>query len=81
MNSCTSPIAEITHGVPQGFILGPLLFNLYINDLVNTVQSNMILYADNSVVFVAADSLEEAGHILQMISSILEHGVNSISYQ
>ena len=46
-------------------ILGPLLFNLYINDLVNTVQSNMILYADDSVVFVAADSLEEAGHILQ----------------
>ena len=65
MNSCTSPIAEITHGVPQGSILGPLLFNLYINDLVNTVQSNMILYADDSVVFVAADSLEEAGHILQ----------------
>ena len=65
MNSCTSPIAEITHDVPQGSILGPLLFNLYINDLVNSVQSDMILCADDSVVFVTANSLDEAGRALQ----------------
>ena len=66
MNSCTSPIANLTHGVPQGSILGPLLFNLYINDLVSTVHSYMILYADDSVVFASANTLAEASRIVQM---------------
>ena len=60
MNSCTSPTANTTHGVPRGSILGPLLFNLYINGLPNIVQSDMILYADDSVVFAAGSSIQEA---------------------
>ena len=60
MNSCTSPTATLTHGVPQGSILGPMLFNLYINDLPEVVLSDMILYADDSVLFASANSLQEA---------------------
>ena len=65
MNSCTSPIANLTHGVPQGSILGPLLFNLYINGLPNIVRSDMILYADDSVVFASGNSLQEACNMVQ----------------
>ena len=65
MNSCTSPIANLTHGVPQGSILGPLLFNLYINGLPNIVQSDMILYADDSVVFASGKTLQEASDLVQ----------------
>ena len=54
MNGITSPAASLSHGVPQGSILGPMLFNLYINDLPKVVNNNMILYADDSVIF--ADS-------------------------
>ena len=60
MNSCTSPVANLTYGVPQGSILGPLLFNLYINGLPSIVQSNMILYADDSVVFASGNTFQEA---------------------
>ena len=43
---------SITLGVPQGSILGPLLFNVYINSLPNAVKkTRMILYADDAVLF------------------------------
>ena len=60
MNAIKSPIARLTDGVPQGSILDPLLFNLYINDLPSIIQSDMILYADDSVVFASANTLHEA---------------------
>ena len=43
-----SNVAKINRGVPQGSILGPLLFLCYVNDMSKAVDGELFLYADDS---------------------------------
>jgi len=56
---------HIECGVPQGSILGPLLFILLVNDLHHTLQkSNLLMYADDTVVYYSSRSSEEVAIVL-----------------
>ena len=47
-----SSLADINIGVPQGSVLGPILFIIYINDLVRAAPMfNFILFADDTNIF------------------------------
>jgi hypothetical protein len=58
-NGSKSPLKEINYGVPQGSILGPLLFILYINDLPSVAPDLFfLLFADDTNIFNSHSSLE-----------------------
>ena len=51
INNCKSALTNISTGVPQGSILGPILFLLYINDINNCTSLNLLSFADDTTIY------------------------------
>ena len=71
INGCKSESVPVASGIPQGSVLGPLLFVIYINDLPDGVKSNVYLFADDVEIYKSFNSLNDHG--------ILQHDIHNLT--
>ena len=73
LENCYSDPSNITCGVPQGSILGPVLVFIYVNGKIQAVKSNLFLYADDScLVFQGKDVIEIEKQLNEDFTNICE---------
>ena len=78
INNVVSTPEPVTVGVPQGSILGPLLFLIYVNDLPRCLNHcNSILYADDTLIYYSARTETELQDKINMDLNSLSQWLNN----
>ncbi len=72
VNGVTSSNASVTSGIPQGSVLGPLLFVVYINDMPDVVDnlSRVWLFADDTKVYRQINTIEDCEKLQKDLSAL-----------
>ena len=78
VSGTNSPFKSINHGVPQGSVLGPLLFLIYINDLPNAlVYSDAFIFADDTALLYSDKNLKRIRKRLNIDLKLLVHWLHT----
>ena len=74
IDDADSAVLTVTHSVPQGSVLGPLLFLIYINDLHNTIKySSMYYFADDTNLLYSKTSLKRINKYINHDLRLIVH--------
>ena len=66
----SSQECPVNTGVSQGSIVGPTLFLLYINDLLDVVICNIAIYADDTTLYPECDQVSDLWQQLELASGL-----------
>ena len=68
----TSSYVSVESGVPQGSVLGPSLFLYYINDIPDGLKSTIRLFADDTIIYLAIKSNDDAKSLQEDLDKLAE---------
>ena len=71
VDGCRSKLVNVVSGVPQGSVLGPLLFLLYTSELFTYLDNKLIGYADHSTLIAVVPSPGLRAAVAESLSSDL----------
>ena len=72
INGANSNWQEVTSGIPQGSVIGPILFVIYINDLPDLVKSSVYLFADDTKIFKIIDDQNDRDTLQEDLEKLTE---------
>ena len=75
IDGASSKLASVLSGVPQGIVLGPLMFLLYVNDITDGIFHTSHLFADNCLLYRKIQSPKDS-ILLQKDLDLLSHWVS-----
>ena len=72
IDGCESKFARVISGVPQGTVLGPVMFLLYINDINSNISSSLRLFADDCIIYRIIKSEQDHLQLQQDLQTVYE---------
>ena len=70
VNGHCSSSTQVTSGVPQGFVIGPLLFLIYVNDLPDWIKSEMRMFADDTKIWKKITELKDCSELQEDLTRL-----------
>ena len=74
LSTCDSEWIQLHQGIPQGTVLGPLSFNIYVNDMQQLFTDNcsLIQYADDTMIFSSHSDTKQPVEKLDSIKNLID---------